>query len=296
MGGVVLLALVFVLSAFLDNIASAIIGGVVARHVFKGRVSIRFLAAIVAGANAGGAGSAIGDTTTTMIWISGVSPLELAAGFIGAAVAFLVFAAAAAMQPHRLPPISRTSAREAMIDWGRVLVVLLVLTVFVTTNVVANRYFPGSDEVAPVLGLGLWAAILGTSLLRPPQWSVAIDSLGGAFFLVLLVALASLMPLNQLPHPSLEVVLGLGILSSVFDNIPLTALAIRQGGYDWALLAYAVGFGGSMIWFGSSSGVALTGLYPEARSTVAWVRAGWFIPLAYQAGFAAMALTQKFYL
>jgi hypothetical protein len=28
--------------------------------------------------------------------------------------------------------------------------------------------------------------------------------------------------------------------SSVFDNIPLTALALRQGGYDWTLLAYAV--------------------------------------------------------
>ena len=31
------------------------------------------------------------------------------------------------------------------------------------------------------------------------------------------------------------------------------ALALKQGGYDWGVLAYAVGFGGSMIWFGSSS-------------------------------------------
>ena len=44
----------------------------------------------------------------------------------------------------------------------------------------------------------------------------------------------------------------------VFDNIPLTVLALKQGGYDWALLAYAVGFGGSMVSFGSSAGVALT--------------------------------------
>ena len=43
----------------------------------------------------------------------------------------------------------------------------------------------------------------------------------------------------------------------MFDNIPLTALALKQGGYDWGFLAYAVGFGGSMIWFGSSAGVAL---------------------------------------
>jgi len=43
----------------------------------------------------------------------------------------------------------------------------------------------------------------------------------------------------------------------VFDNIPLTRLALEQGGYDWAALAYAVGFGGSMLWFGSSAGVAV---------------------------------------
>jgi hypothetical protein len=74
----------------------------------------------------------------------------------------------------------------------------------------------------------------------------------------------------------------------VFDNIPLTALALKQGGYDWGYLAYAVGFGGSMLWFGSSAGVALSNLYPEAKSAVAWVRAGWYVAVAYVIGFALM--------
>jgi len=70
----------------------------------------------------------------------------------------------------------------------------------------------------------------------------------------------------------------------------LTKLALEQGGYDWGVLAYAVGFGGSMIWFGSSAGVALTNLFPEARSVVAWVRGGWHVALAYVLGFAALIL------
>jgi Na+/H+ antiporter NhaD/arsenite permease-like protein len=82
--------------------------------------------------------------------------------------------------------------------------------------------------------------------------------------------------------------LGLGFISAVFDNIPLTALALHQGGYDWGFLAYAVGFGGSMIWFGSSAGVALTNQYPEAKSAVAWVRAGWHVIVAYVIGFFVM--------
>ena len=60
----------------------------------------------------------------------------------------------------------------------------------------------------------------------------------------------------------------------MFDNIPLTALALKQGGYDWGYLAYAVGFGGSMIWFGSSAGVALSNMYPEAKSVGRWVQPG----------------------
>jgi len=65
-------------------------------------------------------------------------------------------------------------------------------------------------------------------------------------------------------------------------------VALRQGGYDWGLLAYAVGFGAWMIWFGSSAGVALTGLYPEARSTLKLLRQAWEIPVAYVLGFFVM--------
>ena len=76
----------------------------------------------------------------------------------------------------------------------------------------------------------------------------------------------------------------------MFDNIPLTALALKQGGYDWALLAYAVGFGGSMVWFGSSAGVALTSLYPRGPFDRRWLKQGWFVPVAYVVGFFVMLL------
>ena len=158
------------------------------------------------------------------------------------------------------------------IDWVRVLVVLTILTAVVAVNVVGNSLFPGLEKTAPVLGIGLWIAILATTAFRAPEWRVLIEATKGATFLVVLVALASLIPVDQLPTPSPFSVFGLGLLSAVFDNIPLTALALNQGGYDWALLAYAVGFGGSIVWFGSSAGVALTNLFPEGRSVVQWLR------------------------
>jgi Na+/H+ antiporter NhaD/arsenite permease-like protein len=112
----------------------------------------------------------------------------------------------------------------------------------------------------------------------------------GTVFLLSLVLAASMMPVEQLPAASWPTALGLGFVSAVFDNIPLTKLALEQGGYDWGVLAYAVGFGGSMIWFGSSAGVAITNLFPEARSVGGWLRGGWHVALAYVVGFAAVML------
>ena len=103
-----------------------------------------------------------------------------------------------------------------------------------------------------------------------------------------LVFTASLMPVEELPAASWPTAFSLGFVSAVFDNIPLTKLCLEQGGYDWGILSFAVGFGGSMIWFGSSAGVALTNMYPEGRSVIAYIKAGWHVTLAYIVGFMVM--------
>jgi len=290
-GGVILLGIVFVMSIFLDNIAAAIIGGVMAKHVYRGRVGTGYLAAIVAASNAGGAGSVIGDTTTTMMWISGVSPLVVATAFLASFAAFAVFAPLAALQQQRLAPVQTTREVNVTIDWPRGVIVLLLLLSIMAVNVVGSGWARSVIGAGPWLGIGLWITILLTAVWRRPEWSVVSGASSGATFLVALVAIASMMPVHQLPAASWQTVLGLGFLSAVFDNIPLTALALKQGGYDWGLLAYAVGFGGSMIWFGSSAGVALSNLYPDkVRTLGGWLRFGWFVPVAYVVGFFVLLL------
>lgn len=288
-GGLALLAIVFVLSGFLDNIASAILGGVMARHVYQRRVSIGFLAAIVAAANAGGAGSVIGDTTTTIMWLNGVSPLTVLPAYVASAAAFAVIGPLGALAQHRFQPILAHDLPGNPLQWRRIWIVAAILAAAVTANILANVLSEG-EEAAPWMGLALWAAILLTSFVAKPDWSVIRPAAKGAAFLAGLVASASLMPVKSLPDPSWGSAFSLGLLSSVFDNIPLTVLALNQGGYDWALLAYAVGFGGSMVWFGSSAGVALTNEFPEGRSVLKWLTQGWFVPIGYVVGFFLMLM------
>jgi len=287
-GVLTLLAIVFVLSSFLDNIAGAIIGGTVARHVFGGKVHIAYLAAIVAASNAGGAGSVVGDTTTTMMWVSDISPLSLLEAYVAAIVAFVIFAVPASLQQQRHSPLLSKVRRGITIDWMRVSIVAAMLIAALAANIVTNLYFPELLGRVPVLGLAVWAVLLATTPMRRPDWSVLPEAFKGAIFLIALVTAASMMPVEKLPTASWQTALGLGFVSAVFDNIPLTALALKQGGYDWGYLAYAVGFGGSIVWFGSSAGVALSNQYPEAKSVGLWLRHSWYVAVAYVIGFFVM--------
>ena len=287
-GGLVLLVIVFVMSAFLDNIAAAMIGGTMAAVLYKRKVHIGFLAAIVAASNAGGAGSVVGDTTTTMMWIGGVSPSQVFDAYVGSFTALAVFGLIAARQQHAYQPIMKDAPQGAHIDMARLMIVGVILCSAVAANVYFNLNHPAVLDHFPVIGLAVWLAIFATALWRQPTWRLLPDAFKGSVFLLSLVMCASMMPVQHLPAASWPSTLGLGFLSSVFDNIPLTALALRQGGYDWGFLAYAVGFGGSMLWFGSSAGVALSNMYPEAKSVGAWIKGGWHVALAYVLGFLVM--------
>lgn len=280
MGGFVLLTMVFVLSAFLDNIAAAMIGGTIALHVYKGRVDIGYLAAIVAASNAGGAGSVLGDTTTTMMWIAGVPWDCVLRAYAAAVPALFLFGLIAAWQQHQVQPIRKDAAQGIRLHWLRLAAVALILGGAIAANILLD--FPAA---------GVWIAILLCAPFVKTDWKVVPASLKGSLFLLALVASASLMPVEELPAASWRSTLGLGFLSAVFDNIPLTKLALDQGGYDWGMLAYAVGFGGSMLWFGSSAGVALSNIFPEARSVGGWLRRGWHVAVAYVLGFFVMLWT-----
>jgi hypothetical protein len=287
-GCFVLLALVFVLSSFLDNIAAAMIGGAVAHTVFKGQGAHRL--------PGGHRGSVQRRRRRQRAGrhhhhhdVDRRHPAHRGAGSLHRRRRGLVhlrhpgLAAAAGVladpEGRRCPGAHRLGARgHRGLHPGAAIGV----------NVTINTRFNALADLFPFLGAAVWVAILLGTLVRKPTWSLLPGAARGSVFLLSLVMCASMMPVDQLPPASWVTALGLGFVSAVFDNIPLTALAIKQGGYDWGFLAYAVGFGGSMIWFGSSAGVALANMYPQARSVGQWLRKGWYVAVAYVVGYFVM--------
>jgi len=278
-GPFLLLIFVFILSSFLDNIAAALIGGTIALVVFKNRVHIGYIAALVAASNAGGSGSVVGDTTTTMMWIDGVSAFNVLHAYVAAAAALFFFAWFASHQQDKYQQIQKNADSNVKIDWVKIIIVALILAGAIISNIVYD-----------MPALGVWIGIVISAFLRPVPWKEVPGAIKGTIFLLCLVTCASMMPVEELPDASWVTALALGFLSAVFDNIPLTKLCLDQGHYDWGMLAYSVGFGGSMVWFGSSAGVAITNKFPEGRNVVLWVKKGWHVAVAYVIGFFMLYL------
>ncbi len=291
-GCFVLLAFVWLLSALLDNIAAAVIGATAAAGVFERRVHLGYLAAIVAAANAGGAGSVPRGHDDDDALDRRGEPSGDPSGLRRSASALVVFGACAALQQHRFSPIAVSDAgvkrnrRRSPRDRGvRAL----------GDGVHERRGQPSArsqGQSLPFLALALWLVLLAATPLRS---TLVEDPARGGPRQCLPArarALGLLDAVEALPTPSWRGTLGLGFVSALFDNIPLTKLALTQGGYDWALLAYSVGVGGSMIWFGSSAGVAIAGMFPEGRSVVRWTRAAWHVPVGFLVGFFTLYLVR----
>src|SRR5258706_3369951 len=198
-GGFLLLVMVFVLSSFLDNIAAALIGGTMASAVFRKKVHIGYLAAIVAASNGGGSGSVVGDTTTTMMWIAGVDPLDVLEGFVGARAALAIFGVIAARQQQADSPIMKDPPAGVRVDWARVGIVAFILVVAIVANVVANLEFPQVLDVFPVIGAAVWVAILASAPFRKADWTLLPATFQGTMFLLALVTTAAMMPVEKLP-------------------------------------------------------------------------------------------------
>ncbi|MBI5009385.1 MAG: citrate transporter [Bacteroidia bacterium] len=279
-GPFILLIFVFILSSFLDNIAAALIGGTIALVVFRRKVHIGYIAAIVAASNAGGSGSVVGDTTTTMMWIDGVSAFNVLHAFVSAGAALIFFAWFAAHQQDKYQSIQPDADLSVKIDWMKIFNVALILAGAIISNILYD-----------MPALGVWIALVIGAAIRPVPWKEVPGAIKGTIFLLCLVFCASLMPVEELPDASWVTAFSLGFLSAVFDNIPLTKLCLEQGHYDWGMLAYSVGFGGSMIWFGSSAGVAITNKFPEGRNVISWIKHGWHVSVAYVIGFFILFLT-----
>jgi Na+/H+ antiporter NhaD/arsenite permease-like protein len=284
----------FFLSAILDNLTTTIVMvSLIRKIVDDQKVRLLFVAMVVIAANAGGAWSPMGDVTTTMLWIGGqVSATAIIKGLFLASVVNLavpLFCVVVAIrgQPFRMKVIEHETTGQRISAFERNLMfftgsgILVLIPVFKAVSHVP--VFMGA-----LFGLGiLW--IVGEIVHRnkdegerePLTLAHAlkrIDSSSIIFFLGILLAVGTLEHagildrladwLNRTIGRLDVIVLILGIVSAVIDNVPLVAASMGMYPLDqhppdsflWEFIAYCAGTGGSILVIGSAAGVAAMGL------------------------------------
>ena len=282
----------FFLSSILDNLTTTIVMVSLLRKLIRKQEDrLLFVGIVIIAANAGGAWSPIGDVTTTMLWIGGqISTVNIMLKlFLPSLVCLVIPLIAVSFQ------LTGTVERADLERENRYLLpkfkqkLVLFLGVLVLVLVpVFKTYTHLPPFMGILLGLGLlWVA---TELMhrgvdpeeRERLTLVAalhkIDISSVLFFLGILLAIAALetaglltMMAQWLSHiigNLTVIVMSIGLLSAIVDNVPLVAAA--QGMYDlaqypmdsyiWEFLAFCAGTGGSILIIGSAAGVAAMGM------------------------------------
>lgn len=284
--------LAFFLSAVLDNLTTTIVlVSLIAKLVKDEKEKLIFASIIVISANAGGAWSPIGDVTTTMLWIGGQVTTQAIVktifipSVVSVIIPLLVIGFSLKGKVEQFKEDKKVMSRSTAKERNLVLIVGIVSLLFVPV-------FKTWTGLPPFMGMlfSLGVMWLITELIHSGKDTMDKDSLSVnyairkidtpsiLFFLGILISVAALQSagslkemadyLNQQIGDQKFIVMTLGVLSAIIDNVPL--VAATQGMYTlsdfgtdhpfWLFLAYCSGTGGSMLIIGSAAGVAAMGL------------------------------------
>ena len=306
----------FFLSAILDNLTTTIVMISILRQLIREeKHRIFFAGMIVVAANAGGAWSPIGDVTTTMLWIGGQITvpniiIRLILPSLMCLIFPLVFLSFQLKGKVERPPIRQYSESRVLSERHQFIVFFLGVLILVLVPV-----FKIATSLPPYMGILIGLGILWiiTEIMHGAKdeenrhlLSVAfalrkIDTPSILFFLGILLSIAALETAGILAELArwlavavsndTLIVLSMGLLSAVIDNVPLVAAA--QGMYSltqypadhffWEFLAYCTGTGGSLLIIGSAAGVVAMGM---EKISFYWYlrRISWLALVGYFAG------------
>lgn len=277
----------FFISSFLANMTVAIIMITLLRRFIPERNDrMIFASMVIIASNAGGAWTPIGDTTTTMLWLGkqistgNIMKWLLLPSLVSVLVPCIYFSYQMRKEATVNFPGGKADVQPMVRGAKRVFFIGITGIILVPVLNAATN-LPPYMGILLVLGI-MWALTdlihQERHFLRVTHVMGKIDGASVLFFLGILLSVAALETAGLLKTFAVwmdkyfvnkdVIVTILGMVSSVVDNIPLTAAAM--GMYDltrypmdsklWELTAYAVGTGGSLLIIGSAAGVVVMGM------------------------------------
>lgn len=283
----------FFLSAVLDNLTTTIVMiSILNKLIEDKKTKWLLLGLVIIASNAGGAWSPIGDVTTTMLWIGGqISPLNIIQQTFLASLVSMVIPTLIINYMLKgnidLKPNVENNLNFNKNSFERNLIFYLGISCLLFVPI-----FKTITHLPPYMGMLLSLGIIWTitelihkrkrdnekGILSVSHALRKIDTPSILFFFGILMSISSLEVIGILPQMASTlnnsvgninvVAICIGLLSAVFDNVPLVAALqsmyslndFPKDHYFWELLAFTAGTGGSCLIIGSAAGVAVMGI------------------------------------
>lgn len=284
----------FFLSSVLDNLTTTIVMiSLMRKLLVRHEDRLFFAGIIVIAANSGGAWSPIGDVTTTMLWIGGqITAFRIIESVLLPALVSMIIPLAITAFVLRGKSVEspaggtrdhgiKTTQFERNLMFFSGIGILVAVPAFKTAT-----HLPPFMGILFGLGI-LW--LVGDLVhrkkedefkhhLTPVHALSRIDMSSLVFFVGILLAVATLEHtrilsslagwLNTTVGHIDIIVLIIGLVSAIVDNVPLVAASMGMYSltdfpvdhFLWQFLAYCAGTGGSILIIGSAAGVAAMGL------------------------------------
>ncbi|CAH0525867.1 sodium:proton antiporter NhaD [Vibrio hippocampi] len=301
----------FVLSPIADNLTTALIMGAVVMAVGRGNPKFigQTCVVIVIAANAGGAFSPFGDITTLMVWQSGhASFFDFFQLFIPAVINYLIPAAIISRYlPKGQPPM--LTERTEVKTGGYLVCGLFLVTICLAVT------FENLLGLPPYLGMMFGLSLLFLTIyfkkrtlkqddedvkfnvfskLAKPEWDTLLFFFGVMYCVGALGFFGYLTSISQIMYGDWGATtanIAAGAISAIIDNIPVMFAILTMhpdmDHFQWLLITFTAGVGGSLLSVGSAAGVALMGTAKGHYTFMTHLKWTWAIALGYLGGIVA---------
>jgi len=291
----------FVFSSFADNVTATLVSiAVVMNLQLDIKKRLKYATLIVFAVNSGGVSLITGDVTTLMIFLEGkVTIGNLLILVIPSFLGVLTLASLLSIKLSGEVHLTKTRFKIEKAD----VIIAIIFILTISGTLLANVLF----SIPPVLSFlfGLSVMFLVANMLpnknqqdvlnyvREVEYDALLFFLGVLLLVGILKEIGVLSGFTDLYDilPPIQVNYIVGFMSSIIDNVPLTAALLKANVdmkvTEWLMLTYATGVGGSILVIGSAAGIIAMSKIKELNF-MSYLRNVGYLIIAYTVGYTGV--------
>ncbi len=291
----------FVFSSFADNVTATLVSITVVMNLqLAVKKRLKYATLIIFSVNSGGVSLITGDVTTLMIFLE--NKVTISNLLILVVPSFLGVLTLASLLSLKLSGEVKLAQTRINIEKSDI-VIALIFVFTISGTLLANVLFKIPPVLSFLFGLSVMFLVANQlpnknnkdvlNYIREVEYDALLFFLGVLLLVGILKEIGVLSGFTELYQyfPAISVNYLVGFMSSVIDNVPLTAALLKADVdmkvTEWLMLTYATGVGGSILVIGSAAGIIAMSKIKELNF-ISYLQNAVYLIIAYTVGYVGV--------